>query len=195
MRTKEQWEEIYKNGVTPWDAGTPEPLVIRFIEEQNIQPCSMIDLGCGAGNEAIALAKRGFRVTGVDISERAIIEAQKRAKDASVSCLFLTGNILDMSMQQTYDFVLDRACFHFIDSEERPRYVETVKRFLRPGGLFILFTSSEHDPAKGPYQFTEQEIRNLFSTHFNIESITLVTLEQHGARPRPYMCVLRKKLL
>ena len=54
---------------------------------------ALLDLGCGAGRHAIALAKRGLRVTGVDISEPMLRHARARAKAASVEIQFVRADL------------------------------------------------------------------------------------------------------
>ncbi len=93
-RTKEEWEAIYKNKQTPWDAQTAEPFVMQTITE----PCSLLDIGCGRGNEAIALAKKGCTVTAVDISENAIRTAKERANQAKVKVDFIPQDVLNTQL-------------------------------------------------------------------------------------------------
>jgi 2-polyprenyl-3-methyl-5-hydroxy-6-metoxy-1,4-benzoquinol methylase len=77
---KENWEEMYKTKFTPWDAKNPDPNLVRVVDGGCIKPCKTIDLGCGTGNESLFMSSKGFTVTGIDISEIAIKEAQEKAK-------------------------------------------------------------------------------------------------------------------
>ena len=52
-----------------------------------------LDLGCGPGRHAVALAKRGFRVTAVDLSAFHLGKARARAADASVAIDFVEGDM------------------------------------------------------------------------------------------------------
>ena len=192
-RQKSEWEDIYQSKSTPWDVGKPEPYLVEFLEKENIKPCDAIDLGCGTGNEAIFLAKKGFNVTGVDISQAAIKEAEKKSKDARLNVKFIVSDIAKLKLKKKVDFAFDRACFHFIDPVDRSKYIQLVAKCLNPGAIFLLIISSEHETAKGPYQFAKEDIKNLFSKYFEILSIRLVTLKTHLARPRPYLCVLKRK--
>lgn len=54
-------------------------------ETAHLPPATALDAGCGTGAEAVLLAERGWRVTGVDISHAAIAAAQHRAERAGVS--------------------------------------------------------------------------------------------------------------
>lgn len=57
----------------------------------------ILDLGCGAGRHAISLAKEGLAVTGVDISEHMLEEAEKRAEEASVKVNFILADLADIN--------------------------------------------------------------------------------------------------
>ncbi len=193
LRTKSDWEKIYQNKTTPWDATVPEPHLVAFVRSGTLQPCTTIDLGCGTGNEALFLAQQGFSVTGIDIAELAIQEAWQRAEKAGATCTFTVGNVLDIPLDTKYDLAIDRGCFHFLDPEEQIRYVQNLHQLLNPGGLVFLVVSSEHDAVKGPHQFSKEDIGRMFGTLFTIMSIALVTLETHETKPTSYVCVLKKK--
>lgn len=192
LRTKDEWEKIYEENRTPWDAREQDPYVVTLVEKGIVRPCKTIDLGCGTGNEAIYLTKRGFQVTGIDISEFAIQEAKRRAAEAGVECEFIASDVLDISLEEKYDFAVDRACFHFLDPEDHEKYLAVLRRISNPGAMFFLVVSSEHETAKGPHQFSKEDIHRIFDRDFEIKSLELVTLETHGEKPRPYLVLLQK---
>ena len=78
---KQFYEITYRYFRAPWDIGAREELR-SLVESGRIKPCRAIDLGCGAGTNAIYLAQKGFEVTGVDYAEAAIEKARARAKEA-----------------------------------------------------------------------------------------------------------------
>lgn len=82
------WEDVYANKSAPWDVGQPEDELVNLVESKVIQPCRVLELGCGYGNDSIFLAKNDFEVTAIDISKRAVTEAKKRAKKAGVKIRF-----------------------------------------------------------------------------------------------------------
>src|SRR3989344_433827 len=187
LRSKEQWEKIYQEARTPRDFQQPEPYLVKLVEDKTIKPGMALDLGCGPGNEVIYLAQNGFTVTGVDISEIAIHIAEQRASAANIACEFIVSNVLTVPLKNQYDFVLDRACFHFLDPQERSAYIRNLHGILRPAGLFLLIVSSDQESAKGTYQFSIREIEDLFSKDFEILSLELVELETHAEKPMPYV--------
>lgn len=63
MREPIQWNERYLKGDLPWETGRVDCNLEHILHEHAIEPCSALELGCGTGNNAIWLAKRGFTMT------------------------------------------------------------------------------------------------------------------------------------
>ncbi|MCD4818633.1 MAG: methyltransferase domain-containing protein [Candidatus Cloacimonetes bacterium] len=101
-----------------------------------------LELGCGAGNIAIWLAKKGYETYGVDIAPTAIAWAQEKAQKQNVVAHFSTGNVLDLSTYSNafFDFVLDGHCLHCIIGEDRQKMFSSVRRVLKQGGYFLINT-------------------------------------------------------
>jgi SAM-dependent methyltransferase len=102
----------------------------------------VMELGCGAGNISIWLAKRGYEVRGVDLSPAAIDWARQNAREAGVKADFSVGDALNLrtDKEPSFDFVLDGHCLHCIIGEDRKRFLATAWRLLRPGGYFLVDT-------------------------------------------------------
>ncbi|MFH8976176.1 class I SAM-dependent methyltransferase [Streptomyces sp. NPDC017890] len=77
----EFWEARYRDTDRVW-SGRPNDLLVR--EASDLTPGTALDLGCGEGADAVWLASRGWRVTGVDISGTALERAAGHAADAGV---------------------------------------------------------------------------------------------------------------
>ena len=74
----------------------------------------------GAGTQSIYLAKKGFKVTGIEISKTACEIAERRSKRAGAKCCFLNGDVLAFPFKRDeFDFIVDRGCFHHIPKERR----------------------------------------------------------------------------
>ncbi|MFI7351007.1 class I SAM-dependent methyltransferase [Streptomyces sp. NPDC049936] len=77
----EFWEARYRDTDRVW-SGRPNGLLVR--EASGLTPGTALDLGCGEGADAVWLASRGWRVTGVDISGTALERAAGHAAEAGV---------------------------------------------------------------------------------------------------------------
>lgn len=76
------WEGQYQKGPRPW-TGRPNAILSQWVE--GLTPGSALDLGCSEGNSAVWLARRGWRVTGVDVSATALSRAATHAAEAGVA--------------------------------------------------------------------------------------------------------------
>jgi len=107
-------------------------------------PCSILDIGGGPGRYSIELARRGYAVTVLDVSEKSLMLAAEKAKEAQVSLTsFVHGNALDLSELDSagYEAVLLMGpLYHLLSREERVQAILEAMRVLKPGGrLFAAF--------------------------------------------------------
>ena len=104
--------------------------------------------GAGLSRLTDLLWSEGVRdLTILDISDRAVEETLERFPDETV-----TGIVADLTAwkpQRTYSIWQDRAVFHFLtDQVDQTAYLETVRKALAPGGLFLIGTFAEDGPEK-----------------------------------------------
>ncbi len=99
---------------------------------------SVIDLGCGGGQNAIALSRMGAKVTAVDFSHEQIRLAESLASDHNVSIDFITGQISDLSFlpDSIYDLAISACTIAFVE-DIGSAFAEAF-RILKPSGKFIL---------------------------------------------------------
>ena len=99
-----------------------------------------LELGCGAGNMAIWLAKQGFEIHGIDVSPTAIEWANENAAAEGVPCSFNIGNVLDEAAYPSskLDFVLDGHLLHCIIGRDRKKLLRNVRNALKAGGYFLV---------------------------------------------------------
>lgn len=142
MNTAASWDDAYASGVyrSEWESSEPSQELVCWLAAANLpRGARVLDLGCGAGREAIFMAGCGLAVTGVDFSATAIEIARARARDAGVSVDWRVANVLDLPLPaHTIEFVNDRGCFHVIARRDRRRFAAEVARVLRPGGRLLL---------------------------------------------------------
>ena len=96
-----------------------------------------LEIGCGGGQNAIALAKWGARSFGLDISEEQIRFAKRLAKKQGVKVQFHVGNMekMDVFSDESFDIVLSSCAIGYSENPEQV-FHETF-RVLRKGGLFV----------------------------------------------------------
>jgi len=99
----------------------------------------LLDAGCGTGTYSLAIAKRGFRVTGIDSSQDMLVEAGRKGSVAGVPVNFLVGNILRLPENLVVDAILCRGVLNdLIDTASRHAVFSSFAAVIRKGGVLVL---------------------------------------------------------
>ena len=132
------WYSILYWFSPPWDTGIPAPELIRVLAA--LPAGRAIDLGCGTGTNVLYLAERGWEVTGVDFVGRAIAAAKRKLGSHPATLLAAdVTNLAALALPGPYDLALDMGCFHSLTRTGHVRYARGLERWMKPGGLFLLY--------------------------------------------------------
>ncbi|WP_367136068.1 class I SAM-dependent methyltransferase [Saccharothrix sp. HUAS TT1] len=137
----DRYEEVYRHGAISWETADPNDVLVSLLERNGIEPCRVIDLGCGEGRDSVYLADRGFEVLGVDVAHSALEKARQRARQRGVDATFIERDVtlLRGVPAESFDLAINMGCLHMIpDPVSRARHLSRVFEVLRPGGRFIL---------------------------------------------------------
>ena len=169
----------YENDhVPPWDIGRPQEEIIRLARAKQMTG-SILDLGCGTGENALYLASLGHETWGIDSSPHAIVKAKKKARQRHLKVTFLVRDALDLSdLGRTFDTVIDTGLFHVFPDEQRPVYARSIVSVLHPGGRYYMlcFSDRERDPY-GPRHVSREEIKAMFGTRWRINYVRAARFE------------------
>ena len=168
---REQFEQMYQDQA-PWDTGWPQPAIIRLAQAGQIHG-SVLDVGCGTGENLLYLAAKGHESWGLDFVPVAIERAKAKAAQREIDAHFLVGNALELNrLGREFDTVIDCGLFHTFSDEERPVFVEGLGKILRSGGLLHIVCFSDEEPGtEGPRRITQQEIRDAFQSGWKVKQI------------------------
>jgi SAM-dependent methyltransferase len=114
-----------------------------FLEElfrrYDHRPQTILDLGCGTGSHAIVLAKRGYKVTGVDRASDMLDRARRKALDAGADVRFIEGDISNIDLSEKYDAIISMFAVmgYQITNSAVAAVCRRVKGALFPGGMFV----------------------------------------------------------
>ena len=163
-------------GKAPWDIGRPQKVLIDMADQIT---GSVLDAGCGTGENALFFAKRGHKVTGIDFLAEPINRAKQKAADRGLTATFLVMDALALKdLPEVFDTVIDSGLFHVFNDSDRRRYVEGLATVVKPGGrLFLLCFSDQEPGTQGPRRVSSKEIRDAFAAGWVVESIEPIRFE------------------
>ena len=118
---------------------------------------SVLDLGCGAGRHCVYLAKNGFDVVGVDVSESALRMANewvRKERLTNVSFIRATMTNLPFSGSR-FDAVISVSVIHHAIKKDIVKTIDEVYRALKKNGVFLTNLVSVKDPRYGTGQKVE----------------------------------------
>jgi len=169
------WEERYNTGDTPWDKGAPAPPLLDLLSSKPnyFTKGTILVPGCGKGHDALAIARAGHQVIGLDLSPTALLTARELDPDSAVEYReadFLTSQKSNFADIQA---IFEHTCLCAISPNEREAYRDACARLLPKGGLWIaiIFVSprEEDDPTTGPpFQTKLTDVEELFSPCFTL---------------------------
>lgn len=145
---KQWYEAIFENSAHKYDEevfvrGTPGEC--DFIEQElnynkNIR---IIDVGCGTGRHSIELSRRGYRITGIDLSESQLARAKDKAKQANLKIDFqqLDARKLTFNMEFDAAIMFCEGAFPLMETDEMNfEILKNVTRALKSDGRLIFTT-------------------------------------------------------
>ena len=130
------------------DAGVAQ--VDKAIALSGVSGGAALDLGCGPGRHAIALARRGFRVTAVDLSPFHLAKARERAEAAPAAVEFVQADMRTFVRPDAFDLALSlfTSFGYFEDPADDLRVLRHVRESLRPGGVLVMDVASKERLAR-----------------------------------------------
>jgi SAM-dependent methyltransferase len=180
-------------GVPNWDIGRPQRAFVALAEAGLIAD-PVLDVGCGTGELALFLARRGHRVLGIDLSSRAIEQAKAKARWRRIPAQFLVWDALAVARlapQFSFGTVVDCAMFHVLGDIERDRFVAGLAAVLRPGGLYCVLGDARRNPRES-YGLSPAELRERFRDGWRVELVTETVFERRYSRNPAYFGIVRR---
>ncbi|MGM0599227.1 MAG: class I SAM-dependent methyltransferase [Candidatus Rifleibacteriota bacterium] len=106
-----EWQEFFQTVASNYDeeifTRDTQNEVDFLVKELDLKPgATILDIGCGTGRHSIELAKRGYKVTGVDFSSAMLAQAKSKAEKAQVKINFIESAAQDFVPEKKYDAVV-----------------------------------------------------------------------------------------
>jgi 2-polyprenyl-3-methyl-5-hydroxy-6-metoxy-1,4-benzoquinol methylase len=190
-------------GPLQWESENPVRALVELLDRPDFAPCRVLELGCGDGVNAVFMASRGCSVTAVDVSATALEMARENQSEAGVEVEWIEGDVFELAPpDEPYDLVFDRGLLHHLPVFRFEDYKSLVAERLIPGGRFHLIChhvstrptlalDGTYGGAMGKLLglitgplvetgcgFTDDELREIFSGRFEIDSIEQIGDDQ-----------------
>ncbi len=154
----------------------------------------VLDLCCGAGRHALALAEAGFRMTGVDLSSRLLSEARETDKGRLVTWIESDMRRLpdEVTLQGNFDAVVNlfTSFGYFEEDEEQIKVLRQIQKALKPQGRFIIDLLNEGYVREHLVAYSEREVDGVSISEtrrlMNGFVVKEIHIEEDGAPFRRY---------
>lgn len=132
------WGRVWGSGQWSNQWADPDPWVVqRAVELIDSGSVHVLDLGCGIGRHALALAFQGAVVTGVDASGEALDRARQFAAAAALPATFLQCTFDQLPFaSDSFEYVLAYNAIYHGDERAVRRALDEIRRVLKPAGLY-----------------------------------------------------------
>lgn len=148
MNKRPWYEELFQDYANKYES---ESFVqgtigeVDFLEDEihHDKSKSILDVGCGTGRHAIELAKRGYKVTGIDLSESMLEKAREKADSENLEVNFIKKDARDFNFQEQFDLsiMLCEGAFPLMETDEMNyKILENIYTSIREGGKMIFTT-------------------------------------------------------
>lgn len=179
-KATEWFEDLYQKNKTsqekiPWAKQSVNPLLQSYLDEKSIHKGKALVIGCGLGDDAIALEMAGYEVVAIDISQTALDLAKERFPDSKVS--FEKQDIFDMppNYESYFDFIFEALTIQSLPIEFRTKMIKAIVQSISKEGKLLLVAHKKESVFKGPPWPLIQEEVDIFKT----EGLKELSFELH----------------
>ncbi len=200
---KQHWEKIYgsrRPDEMSWHKAHLQRSLEMIESTQIGRSAHILDVGGGVSTLVDDLLAHGYaNVTVLDVSGAALDAARVRLGGLAQSVTWLEADILQAQLPRDYYEVWhDRAVFHFLTQDaDRRRYVEFVRKSVRPGGHVIIATFGPEGPEKCSNlvtrRYSSDQLRHEFGQGFELlESVLELHMTPGGSEQQFVYCHCRR---
>ncbi len=203
-QTRKFWGEEILRGNLVW----PDERVIRFVKKNFKVPAVLLDFGCGAGRNAIALAQEGFEIVAMDYTQEAVQAVKRKAESENLKITVIKNEGFDIPVNsESMDGIIADGSLFYNNKEDNTIILQNLCKALKAGGkiwadwrserntliekgtrlengLYKLGEDSSRDGCR--YFFcNEQEVRQIYEkAGLRVESLELFEFTENNRKTR-----------
>jgi SAM-dependent methyltransferase len=166
------FEDLYRlagedTSIIPWAELKPNPNLVEWLNQQWVCNSGLaLKVGCGLGDDAEELARRGLKTIAFDISGTAIARCIMRFPQSPVSYMVEDLFSAPVDWKAKFDLVLESYTLQVLPPNLRPDAVRCIASFVAPGGMLLVIARGREpseSEGKMPWPLTRKEM-SLFKT-------------------------------
>ena len=196
------FEELYAqvessgHSVVPWADGGANPNLVDWLDREQLDGAgkSALVVGCGLGDDAEELRRRGFEVTAFDVSPSAVSQAAKRFPESAVE--YLVADLFEAPPEWTrsFDLVHESYTLQVLPRGLRARAVGQLAGFVAPDGILLMIARARDaadELGEMPWPLTRTELEA--ARRFGLERIEFDDyLDDERPRVRRFRAAYRR---
>ncbi|MBU1767562.1 MAG: class I SAM-dependent methyltransferase [Candidatus Omnitrophica bacterium] len=159
----------------PWSISPPDKHFLEdiFIQSWAPKKGQAIELGCGTGTISRWLTKKGFIVTGIDVSQTAIKMAKAQSKGLKIKYINDDFYLIDTKPLGKYNLCIDGQFLHCItDKKDRKTVLSKIRQILNPGGVFVVMSMC--------FPVSHKNFAKTYTTQKILGNVIYIEAEKYG---------------
>ncbi len=183
------WEEAYRKDDIIAFSSEPNRTITEF-EHLIGTPSNVLEAGCGEGQNAIYLARKGYHVDAFDLSEYGIAKLKHRCELSNAQVNAFVADLTTYQFKQNYDMILCFGTLHFVDKNDWKRFINNAKEYTNIGGIHIIQIFTDTVPASediAPFAIglaKDEEIKELYTDWDVLQFKSYVFEDEHPNVPK-----------
>lgn len=183
------WEEAYQKKDVVTFSAEPNPTITEF-EHLFVKAAKALDVGCGEGQNALYLARKGYDVDAFDLSEHAIEKLKYRCEAEGVQLNSFCADLTKYNFKQNYDLIISFGTLHFVSKNDWKSFIDKAKKHTNVGGIHIVQLFTDVVPASediAPFAIglaKDEEIKELYGDWEILQFKSYVFEDEHPGVPK-----------
>ena len=191
------FESLYKENINsqeniPWARLEVNPILSAHLKGHSVIGKKALVIGCGLGDDAVALESAGCEVVAIDVSQTALDLAKERFKGSKVK--FIKQDIFDMPLKyfEYFDFIFESLTIQSLPREFREKMIKAISKTVSKNGEILVVAHQFNGNTKGPPWPLKKEEIDLFVRH-NLKEISFEIIDETSKISDRKFKVLYKK--